>query len=119
VVVALVGMMLAFGWFEVRGFYQINNPAIVEAGKMVDRILPQEAQVIAPYNWDPAFLYQTNRWGWPEMPYSIEKMIEKGATHYVSVTYDEKTKEIIARYNIIEQNEQFVIVELTEKSQSL
>ena len=112
VVVSLVAMMLAFGWFEVRGFYQINNPAIVEAGKMVDQILPQEARVIAPYNWDPAFLYQTNRWGWPEMPYSVEKMIEKGATHYVSVTYDEKTKEIMAQYNIIEQNEQFVIVEL-------
>ena len=119
VVVALVAMMLAFGWFEVRGFYQINNPAIVEAGKFVDQNLPQEARVVAPYNWDPAFLYQTNRWGWPEMPYSIEKMIEKGATHYVSVAYDEKTKEIMARYNIIEQNEQFVIVELKEKSQSL
>ncbi|MDO5561938.1 MAG: glycosyltransferase family 39 protein, partial [bacterium] len=29
---ALVLMMLAFGWYEVRGFFNINNPAIVAAG---------------------------------------------------------------------------------------
>ncbi|MDD3532257.1 MAG: glycosyltransferase family 39 protein [Candidatus Shapirobacteria bacterium] len=114
-VISLTAMMLAFGWFEIRGFYQINNPAIVEAGQFVDQNLPQEARVIAPYNWDPAFLYQTNRWGWPEITESIEEMIKKGATHYVSVNYDEKTKEVMKQYSIVEENERFVVVELTEK----
>lgn len=118
VIASLILMMLAFGWFEVRGFYQINNPAIIEAGQFVDQNLPQGAKVIAPYNWDPAFLYQTNRWGWPEMPDGIEKMIEKGATHYVSVNYDEKTKKIIEQYNVVEQNDRFVVVELSKKLQN-
>jgi len=111
----LIAMMLAFGWFEVRGFYQVNNPAIVEAGKFVNQNLPQDAKIIAPYNWDPAFLYQTNRIGWPEMASPIEEMIEKGATHYISVNYDEKTKEIMKQYNIVEENERFVVVELKPK----
>ncbi len=116
IIASLVAMMLAFGWFEVRGFYQINNPSIVKAGKAVDQTLAEEARVIAPYNWDPAFLYQTNRWGWPEITGPIETMIKKGATHYVSVNYDEKTKEIMKKYNIIEENEEFVIIELKDKS---
>jgi len=115
VVVSLVMMTLAFGWFEVRGFYQINNPAIVRAGKVVDQVLPKEARVIAPYNWDPAFLYQTNRWGWPEITDPIEVMVKKGATHYVSVNYDGKTKEIMNQYSVVEENEEFVIIELKDK----
>lgn len=118
IVFLLVAMMLAFGWFEVRGFYQINNPAIVEAGKAADQTLPKEAKVITPYSWDPAFLYQSNRIGWPEMIGSVEEMIKRGATHYVSVNYDKRTKEIMEQYNIIEQNEKFVIVELTKKLQN-
>ncbi len=115
VALSLIAMMLTFGWFEIRGFYQINNPAIVEAGKFVDQTLPQNARVIAPYNWDPAFLYQTNRIGWPEITDSIEEMIKKGANYYISVNYDKKTKEIMGQYNIIEENETFVVVKLTKK----
>ena len=58
-------LSLAFGWFEVRGFFNINNPAIVEAGRKLDEIAPVDALVIAPYGGDPAFLYQTGRHGWP------------------------------------------------------
>ncbi len=119
IVVSLVAIMLAFGWFEVRGFYQINNFAIVEAGRFVDQTLPQDAKIIAPYNWDPAFLYQTNRLGWPKLTGPIEEMINRGASHYVSVNYDEKTKEIMKRYNVLEENESFVVVELIEKSKDL
>ncbi|MBP9719237.1 MAG: glycosyltransferase family 39 protein, partial [Candidatus Levybacteria bacterium] len=32
VAVILVLLLLAFGWFEVRGYFNINNPAIVAAG---------------------------------------------------------------------------------------
>ena len=112
ILLSLTAMMLAFGWFEVRGFYQINNPAIVEAGRVADKILPQNAKVITPYNFDPAFLYQTNRYGWPMMTEPIEKMIKKGATHYISVNYDETTREIMKQYNIIEQENNYVIVKL-------
>jgi 4-amino-4-deoxy-L-arabinose transferase-like glycosyltransferase len=115
VILSLIVMMLAFGWFEVRGFYQINNPAIVEAGKKVDQITPKNAKVVAPYNWDPAFLYQTNRIGWPAMTGSIDDMIKLGATHYVSVNFDEETKEIMKKYKILEETNRYVIIELILK----
>lgn len=107
--------MLAFSWFEVRGFYQINHPEIVEAGQAADRLLPAEAKVIAPYNGDTAFLYQTNRPGWPALTTSINQMIELGATHYVSTQFDETTLQLIKEYNVIQKTEDFVIVELRTK----
>lgn len=113
--IASIAFMLAFSWFEVRGFYQINHPEIVEAGEAADRLLPPEAKVIAPYGGDTAFLYQTNRRGWPAVTTSINQMIELGATHYVSTKLDETTLQLIEEYNVILKTEEFVIVELRTK----
>ena len=63
IAVALCLIMFAFGWYEVRGYFNINHPEIVEAGQTVDAMLPKDATVITPYDNDPAFLYQTNRNG--------------------------------------------------------
>jgi 4-amino-4-deoxy-L-arabinose transferase-like glycosyltransferase len=103
---------LLFSFFEVRGYYQINNQAIIEAGQRADIILPKDAKVVAPYGGDTTFLYQTNRPGWPVMTGSIDDMIKLGATHYVSVNFDEDTKRVMAKYPILEKTERYVIVEL-------
>lgn len=110
---SLVAMMLAFGWYEVRGYYNINHPEIVEAGKAVDRLLPKNAIVIAPYDNDSAFLYQTNRHGYTFGGDKIEKYISEGATHLVSVNYDEITNYWMDRCQVIEKTEKYVIVDLT------
>ncbi len=34
---------------KVKGYYQINHPEIIEAGKEIDKITPKDARVIAPY----------------------------------------------------------------------
>jgi hypothetical protein len=91
---------LAFSWFEIRGFYNINNPAMVEAGKAVDQITPADALVIAPYGGDTAFLYQTNRRGWP-IGGNIETRIEQGATHYVTTAMDAEAQDLATRYQVI------------------
>ncbi|MBP8591221.1 glycosyltransferase family 39 protein [Candidatus Shapirobacteria bacterium] len=103
---------LLFSFFEVRGYYQINNPAIIEAGKRADTILPKDAKVVAPYGGDTAFLYQTNRPGWPAITGSIDDMIKLGATHYVSVNFDKDTKRVMEKYPVLEKTEKYVIVEL-------
>lgn len=103
-----------FSWIAVKGFYQVNNPSIVEAGKKTDRILPKDAIVLANYNGDTAFLYQTNRYGWPYLAGSLEDMILKyGITSYISTTKDSQTKDIMAKFKILEENDNFVIVDLT------
>lgn len=95
-----------------RGYYQVNNPAIIEAGQRADIILPKDAKVVAPYGGDTTFLYQTNRPGWPVMTGSIDDMIKLGATHYVSVNFDEDTKQVMEKYPVLEKTERYVIVAL-------
>jgi uncharacterized membrane protein len=106
----------AFSWYEIKGLYQINNPSIIAAGQAVDNLVPKDARVVAPYMGDTAFLYQTNRYGWPLLTHDIENLVEKGATHYVSVNYDDRTNQIIANpdFSILEQNPDFVIIKLTK-----
>ncbi|OGV91174.1 hypothetical protein A2783_01210 [Microgenomates group bacterium RIFCSPHIGHO2_01_FULL_45_11] len=103
--------MLAFSWFEVRGYYNINNWAIVEAGKAIDRLTPADALVIAPYNGDAAFLYQTNRRGWP-IGGEIEDKISKGADYYVSVSFDEESQSLMDAYPVVDRTETYVVVRL-------
>lgn len=115
VAVSLIVLSLAFGWFEVRGFYQVNDPAIVEAGKRIDEITPFDAKIIAPYQTSPSFLYQTNRYGWT-IGSDIDNKIAEGATYYVSTSYDDEARDLEKKYTLIEKNSKFIIIKLTPKS---
>lgn len=108
---SLILMMLGFGWYEIRGDFNINHPEIVEAGIIVDRITPPDALVIAPYEGDTAFLYQTKRKGWP-IGGEIEDKIKKGANYYVSNTYNEETNSLMNKYKVVAKNDKFVVIKL-------
>ncbi|MBI1872064.1 hypothetical protein HYS10_01455, partial [Candidatus Collierbacteria bacterium] len=113
-------LMLFLSWYEIRGYYQINNWPIVEAGREADRLLPKDAKVIAQYNGDTAFLYQTGRSGWPAITTSLTKMVnEYGASYYVSVNYDDQTNKIMNHpgNEIIKKTKNYVIVQLIAKTQ--
>ena len=104
-------------WNEVKGLYQINNPIIVEAGREADKILPKEAVVIANYNGDTSFLYQTNRNGFPNVPYPTKDLIDRySVSHYISTTLDAKTKWIMRKYKVIVDRGSYVIVNLKEEN---
>jgi len=108
-----VVFMLAFSWYQVRDYFIIYHPEIVEAGKAVDKLIPQNALVIAPYFGDTAFLYQTKRQGWPMITSSLQELINKGAEYYVSVKFDPETQAIMQKYIIVQQSSNFVIVKLS------
>lgn len=112
VAISLILFMLAFGWFEVRDYFNINNRAIVEAGQAVDKLLPPDAKVIAPYDFDSAFLYQTNRYGFTYGKEKIPQFIAEGATHLVSVNYDDSTNYWMKRCTVIAKNPKWVIIDL-------
>lgn len=57
-------MMFFMSFYKIKDYYQINHPEIIEAGKAVEELTPKDARVIAPYNGDTAFLYQTHRFGY-------------------------------------------------------
>jgi hypothetical protein len=114
-VVSLI-FMVSFSWFTIRTYYWINRPEIVEAGKLADQILPKNAKVIAPYNGDTTFLYQTQRQGWP-LGFEIDKKIAMGATAYVTVSptdNDGETKDLASRYTVLVRNDKFAIIDLTK-----
>lgn len=78
-------LALSFSWYYVKDYFNINNNAIVIAGKAADKLLPKDAKVIAIYNGDTSFLYQTNRKGWASFEKPIPEMITMGAHYLVLV----------------------------------
>lgn len=107
---------VAFSWYTMRSFYWINRPEIITAGRMADKMLPKNAKVIAPYNGDTTFLYQTKRQGWP-LGFDIDKKIAMGATHYVTVSptdSDWETKTLAETYTVLVRNDSFAIIDLTK-----
>lgn len=111
-VFALLSISLAFGWFEVRDFFNINNPAIVRAGEKIDEIAESDALVIAPYQGDPAFLYQTNRHGWP-IGGDINTKIKEGADYYVTTSRDDEYARVKEYHQLIFENDEFSIIKLS------
>lgn len=111
-----LSFMWAFSWYTIRTYYWINHPEIIVAGKAADALLPKNAKVIAPYNGDTSFLYQTGRQGWP-IGFDIDKKIQMGAQYYVSVsTTDDfwETNRLAADYQVIVKTSEFAIIDLTK-----
>lgn len=107
---------IAFSWFTIRTYFWINRPAIVEAGRTADAMLPKDAKVIASYNGDTTFLYQINRQGWP-LGFEIPDKLAKGATHYVTVSpsdSDGETRALASEYTVLVRNDTFAIIDLTK-----
>jgi hypothetical protein len=108
-----IGLMLLLGIYEIRENYKINHTQIIAAGRKADSMLPKDALVIAPYNGNTAFLYQTKRWGWPVVDESIEGMIAKGADYYVSVNKgDNDTRNFIKKFKTLYEENDFIILDL-------
>ncbi len=115
IVVVSIGVMLITGWNQIVGNFNINHPEIMEAGEAIDRVTPKDALIVAPYNGDTAFLYQTKRFGWPAIDNSIDNIIEEGADYYVSVDLGSKdTKMIEARFKTVEKTDKYIIIDLNK-----
>jgi len=108
-------MMLGATAYRVKEYYKINHPEIMVAGQAIDNIAPKDALVIAPYNGDTAFLYQTKRKGWPVIDTSLETLIKRGADYYVSVNLnDTDTLMVEEGYEVVEKTNDYVIIDLNK-----
>lgn len=108
-------VMYVTGWSQIKGDYQINHPEIIEAGQAVDQLTPKDAKVIAPYDGDTAFLYQTKRFGWPVVETSFDKLIAKGAQYYVSVNFaDPDTIKLEKEYQTVKKTSSYILIDLTK-----
>jgi hypothetical protein len=110
-------MMLVPTWVNIKEFYKINRPEIIEAGRAMDRLAEKDALVIAPYNGDTAFLYQTKRSGWPVVDRPIDELIDKGAKYFVSVDLGHyQTVEFQKEFKTVEKTDKYIILDLREPS---
>lgn len=113
VAVSLLVVSFAFGWYEVKAFFSIDHPEIVTAGIRADALLPKQAMVIAPYNNDPTFLYQTNRHGYSNMPASLKKAIAEGVEYLVSNEPEsEQIKKLSLNCTVIDRGSLYIILKL-------
>lgn len=111
--IVIAGFSWFFSWYAVKDWFEIQNPAIVKAGQAVQQYTKPDDLIIAPYMGDTAFLFQTNRRGWP-LGFWIEERIAKGAKYYVSTAYDDEANELMKRYQVVVRDPDFVLINLTE-----
>jgi 4-amino-4-deoxy-L-arabinose transferase-like glycosyltransferase len=109
--------ILAFGlsWYQVKDYFNINNHAIVVAGKAVDEKIPKDAKVIANYSGDTSFLYQTKRKGWPSFEKSMPEMIALGADYLVLANPKAQDMYFAKDYKIISQTKDYLLFDLHQK----
>jgi hypothetical protein len=106
---------IAFSWFVIKPYYLINNPSIITAGQKINSIIPSNALVVAPYNGDTAFLYQTHHSGWPTEVYNFEAIKKQHPNtpfFFVSVNYDQYTHSVMDKFETIFKNDQYIIINL-------
>ncbi len=99
---------------QILPYFNVNTWEYVEAGEAVDRLTDKNALVIAPAMGDTAFLFQTNRRGWP-IGYNIEDKIARGATIYVSINDDSERRALADKYEVLETGERYLILDLTQE----
>jgi hypothetical protein len=108
----IVSFMLGMSWFELRGNFVVNNYAMVRAGQAVQRLTPPDALIIAPYMGDTAFLFQTDRRGWP-LGFDIADKISKGAKYYVTTSQDDEANALMKQYTVMEKTKEYILIDLT------
>ncbi|HUD09810.1 MAG TPA: glycosyltransferase family 39 protein [Patescibacteria group bacterium] len=115
ILIIAVLFMFAFSWFAVRAFYDIDNPAIIVAGAAVDKLTPKNAKVIANYNGDTSFLYQTKRKGWASFEKGLPQMVQMGADYLALINPTPADIHLGTLYKIIAQTPQYIIFDLRQK----
>lgn len=117
-IILLLSLLVMFlvSWDRIKPFYQVNHYEIIEAGREIDKIAPKDALIVAPYNGDTAFLYATNRWGWPAVDDSIDNIIAKGADYYVSVNLSSTdTLNFQKMFATIKKTDKYIILDLHKR----
>ncbi len=109
-------LMLMNGASQAKEYYNINHPEIIAAGKAVQRLTPKDSLIIAAYFGDTAFLYQTDRSGWPNVELPIDELIEEGAKYYTSVDLGSaQTKEFMTKFKTLELTPTYVVLDLQQR----
>jgi hypothetical protein len=112
ILVACTLLLFSFSWYEVRDYYNINNYSIVVAGQAADKLTPKNAKIVAPYDGDTSFLYQTKRKGWASFEKPLPELIKMGAGYLVLVNPKSEDYGIGKDYKIISSTKDYILFDL-------
>ncbi len=104
-----------FSWYFVRDYFNINNQSIIDSGKIIDEITPKDARVIAVYNGDTAFLYQTKRKGWASQEKDMEEMVKLGADYLALSNPVEADFSFAKQYKVTYYSSKLLLYDLHQK----
>jgi Dolichyl-phosphate-mannose-protein mannosyltransferase len=104
-----------FGWQQIQPYFDIDNPSIIAAGNAVQKLTPKNALIIANYNGDSAFLYQTDRQGWASYEHDVPTLHTMGASYLVLVNPTPSDMNFAKQYKVIVHTSQYVIFDLHKK----
>jgi len=116
-IIFIFALSTYFSYDKIKEYYKINNPNIITAGQKVDEITPKDSIIIAPYNGDTAFLYQTNRQGFPIEIYDFDKIkteFPSRPVYFVSINFDDYTNQVIKQFPTVYKNNQFIILKISK-----
>lgn len=106
--------MLAFGWFVVRDFYNIQHINVVIAGRAVDELIPKDAKIIAPYGGDTTFLYYANRKGWPVFDRTLKDFKKAGASYIAFADPSPSDLNLETLFKAVKITPKYAIFDLTQ-----
>lgn len=111
--VLAITLSFYFGWSIVKDYFNINNRALIVAGKKADALLPKNAKVIVPYDGDTTPLYYIHRPGWPAFQDSVENLKKLGATHLIFVKPLQRDIDSFGKqYEVVANSPDYLIVKL-------
>lgn len=113
-IAVVVIFMLAFGWFAVRDYYNIQHPSVVIAGRAVDRLIPKNAKIVAPYGGDTTFLYYSNRKGWPVFDRTLKDFKKAGASYIAFADPTPEELHFETLFKAVEITPEYAIFDLSQ-----
>lgn len=117
IMIVLVILFSGFylSWLQVRDYFNINNIAIVEAGRAIRKITPANAKLLAPYGGDTTLLYYTKRQGWPSFEHDLQTLIDMGADYLVLVNPQPNDYNIGKTYKMVSSSKDYLLYDLRKK----
>lgn len=116
ILIGVLGFAFMFSWYQVRDYFNINNQAIITAGEAVDRLTPKDALVIANYEGDTSFLYQTKRRGWTSYQSDLNIMVSELGAQYLVIANPKPTDDYFKKdYMVLEETPEYIIFDLRKE----
>lgn len=114
--ISLFIFMISFSWYQIKNYYTINNTKMIESANLAKTFIPTNSLVVAPYNGDTAFLYQTGHSGWPNEIYELEEARQYHPNvpiYLISLNNDKYTNDMASNHQIIKKTNDFTILDFS------